>query len=241
MNDKAFSVERIAFLWLCAGIILCSAQESLAQLDRISVSVSGGAGYLPLKDWEDSFSSILCSHYERDQFGTYSEFRVAYHLTEKHAIALNVESINTSASLYNAMALTDPMGEIRGYASSVCEWDFSAIPVGLSYEFYLRGSEEEVTPFLGAGGSYFFSKVKAKSYFLHDGIFEDLSSESTRDGDGYGLHLYAGVQSKLTKHLLIFSRLRGRYSDGMAFTDKKESVKVEFTGFDFTLGLGWRF
>ncbi len=241
MRRTVVGKGRLIFLPLCIGLALWWCADALAQFDKISISLSGGAGYLPLNDWEDFATNISSSHFEKDKFGTYSELRVAYHLAGKHAIAPNVENINTSAFLHIADALTGPFGDTSGYASSVIEWDFSAVPVGLSYEFYPIGWEEKVTPFLGAGASYFFSKLEFKSYFLHDGRFADLSSEGVRDGEGYGLHLYVGVQSRLTEHLLIFSRLRGRYSDGMVFTDKQEAVKVEFTGFDLTLGLGWRF
>lgn len=241
MKKTVVARGRLIFLPLCIGLVLWWGADGLAQLDKISISLSGGAGYLPLNDWEDFATSISSSHFEKDKFGTYSELRVAYHLAGKHAIALNVESINISASAHIANALTGPFGDTSGYASSVIEWDFSAVPIGLSYEFRPTGSEESVTPFLGAGASYFFSKLEFKSYFLHDGRFADLSSEGTRDGEGYGLHLYVGVQSEVTKHFFIISRLRGRYSDGMAFTDEEEDVKVEFTGFDFTLGFGWRF
>jgi outer membrane protein W len=241
MNRQIRFRGRIIFACLCIGIVLFCAQESLAQFDRISVSVSGGAGHLPLKEWEDFATSNSSDHFDRDRFGSYLDFRIAYYLTEKHVIALNVEDLKTFASVCGVMTLTGPTGDTLGYACSLHEWDFSAIPIGLSYEFHPTGSEEKVSPFLGVGASYFFSKVKGKSWFLHDGRFENLSSGVTRDGEGCGLHLYVGVQSKLTKHLLIFSRLRGRYADGMAFTDKKGDIKVEFTGVDFTLGLGWRF
>jgi hypothetical protein len=241
MSHKTHLVARIVFICLCVTVVMCRAQESLAQFDRISFSFAGGAGYVSLDDWKDFFSGVSSSHFEKDRLGTYSEFRAAYHLACNHAIALNIENISASASLYEANALTDPHGELTGYASSVVEWDFSATPIGLSYEFCPNGCEEKVIPFLGIGASYFFTKVDHKSYFLHDGFFGNLSSEGTRDGEGYGLHVYAGVQCKLTRHLLILSRLRARYADGMALTDKKGAVKVEFTGFDFTIGWGWRF
>jgi hypothetical protein len=76
---------------------------------------------------------------------------------------------------------------------------------------------------------------------IYDSHLEDLTQKSSREGEGYGLHAYLGVQAKLTEHLFMVSRLRGRYADGMAFTDKKGEIKVDFTGVDFTLGLGWRF
>jgi outer membrane protein W len=241
MKGPARLIGRIILVLLCAGLVLCCAQESTAQLNRISVSISGGAGYLPLKDWEDFATSISSSHFEKDKFGSYLDLRAVYHLTDRHAVALNVESINTSASLYHAMALTGPTGDTSGYASSVIKWDFSAIPVGLSYEFHPMRSDESTSPFLGFGVSYFFSEVEYKSWFLHDGFFGDLGSKGARDGEGYGVHAYAGVQCQLTEQLLVVSRLRGRYADGMGFTDEEGAVKVEFTGVDFTLGLGWRF
>jgi outer membrane protein W len=237
MKGPTGLIGGIVLVLLCAAVVLCCAQESMARLDRISVSVSGGAGHLPLSDWEE-FASISSSHFEKDKLGTYLDFRVAYHLTNKHALALNVESIRTSATLhFNLVDYTSPLDP----QTAVNDWDFRAIPIGISYEFYPRSVEEKVSPFFGAGASYFFSEVKDKSWFLNEGVFEDLGSEGTRDGEGYGLHAYVGVQSQLTDYLLVVSRVRARYADGMAFTDKKEDVKVEFTGVDFTLGLGWRF
>ncbi len=151
MKKTIAAKGRLIFLPLCIGLVFWWGADSLAQLDRISVSLSGGAGYLPLDDWEDFATSISSGHFEKDKFGRYSELRLTYHLAGKHGIALNVENINTSASLYIANALTGPLGDTSGYASSVTEWDFSGVPVGLSYEFYPTGSEEKVTPFLGAG------------------------------------------------------------------------------------------
>ena len=241
MHGPNRATGRMILVCFCLGLVLCCVQESMAQLDRISVSVSGGAGYVSLEDWTDFWSSITHGHYEKDKLGIFLESRVVYHFTDKHAVALNVESINTSASLYHAMALTGPTGDTSGYASSVVEWDFSAIPVGLSYEFYPMRSDESTSPFFGLGVSYFFSELEYKSWFLHPGFFGDLGSEGTRDGEGYGVHAYVGVQCQLTEQLLVVSRLRGRYSDGMAFTDKERAIKVEFTGVDFTIGLGWRF
>ncbi len=43
------------------------------------------------------------------------------------------------------------------------------------------------------------------------------------------------------QQLYLVSRLRGRYANGMGLTDKEGDIKVEFTGIDFTFGVGWRF
>jgi hypothetical protein len=233
--------RHVVFVCLFAAITLFCSNPSQAQFDRLSFTFSGGAGYVSLNDWGDFCSSVSLSHYEKDKLGTFLESRIAYHLTDKHTIALHVENIKTSAILCGAMVLAGPWSEPEDHACYVDEWDFSATPIGLSYEFFPLGHEEKVSPFLGTGASYFFSKVEAKCNFLHDGRFEGLDSETSRDGDGYGLHVYAGIQSRIAKNLLFISRLRGRFADGMAFTDPKPAAKVEFTGFDFTIGWGWSF
>lgn len=231
----------IVLTCLCAIMVFFFSNLSQAQIDRFSFTLSGGAGYVSLNDWGDFWSRSSMSHYEKDKFGQFLESRISYHLTDKHAIALNVENIKTSADLYMAMTITDPFGEIREYACYVFEWEFTTTPIGLSYEFFPLGHEEKVAPFFGGGASYFFSKVEGKSHSLHDSRIESYDSENSRDGDGYGLHVYAGIQSRIANNLLFISRLRGRFADGMAFTDPKPAAKVEFTGFDFTIGWGWSF
>jgi len=96
------------------------------------------------------------------------------------------------------------------------------------------------SPFFGAGVSYFISKLEFKSFAVYDPFFFGLFNEQgAREGKGYGFHVYLGLQSQITQHLHFISRLRGRYADGMGFTDKKGSIKVEFTGIDITLGIDW--
>jgi hypothetical protein len=92
---------------------------------------------------------------------------------------------------------------------------------------------EHFTIILGAGVSYFISEAAA-----HDDYFNFTSK---RYGNGYGIHSSAGLNAELTRQLCLISQIRFRYSDGMGFTDKKGSIKVEFTGFDFSTGLSWTF
>ena len=226
---------------LLVGTTLFCSSQSQAQFNRLSFTLSGGAGYVSLDDWGDSFSKVSLSHYEKDKFGQFLESRIAYHLTDKYAVAFSLEKINTCASLFLTDVFTSEFGDTVGVASHVIEWDFLAVPVGLSFEFYPKSSEDRVAPFLGAGLSYLLSDVEAEYRYVYSERFSSVGGRGSRDGVGYGIHLYVGVQSKLTDHFLIFSRLRGRYADGMAFSEEEGDVKVEFTGFDFTMGWGWRF
>ncbi len=232
---------RMVYICLCVAMVLFGVLPLQAQSNKISFSVSGGAGYLPLDDWKDTFSGNPSDCFREDKFGSYLDFHASYYLTNKHALALDVEHIAVSASLFDVSIRTNEFGHFVGYFQTVVEWDFSATPIGFSYEFYPNGRESKVSPFLGGGFAYFFSQVRGQSFIYLDQITENQIQKSSRTGKGYGLHVYAGLESKLTDHWVVLSRLRGRYADGMAFTDKPGAIKVEFTGVDFTLGLGWMF
>lgn len=240
MNREMRFKRWFIFIWLCFGVFLFSAHESLAQFSRISIRGSTGAGYLPLRDWENFCEDIQLSHFSKDRFGSYRNLDIDYHVTEKHIIALTVEDIRTCVSLFGVEVFTTVTDTI-GYASYITEWNFKTTPLGLSYEFHPTGLHRRISPFLGIGISYFISEVKATFFEIHNSLFEKQTQEDTRNGKGYGFHVYIGLQSQIMQHLYLVSRLRGRYADGMGFTDKEGDIKVEFTGIDFTLGVGWRF
>ncbi len=236
--------RRMVYICLCVVMVLFGVLPLQAQSNKISFSVSGGAGYLPLKDWKDFATSITPSHFEQEMFGSYMDLHITYHLSKRHAVAIDVENIKTSASLHSVEYIIEWNGsntDTLGASSSVTDWDFRGTPIGLSYEFYPKSMDGSISPFLGAGASYLFSEVTRKQLYLYNPYQIIQFPKQTRTGQGYELHIYLGIISKLTDHLLVISRLMGRFSDGMAFTDKPGAIKVEFTGVDFTLGLGLRF
>ena len=230
------AMKRYIF-WIFICSFLFSSQECLAKFHRFSLRTIIGTGYLPLKDWGDFWGEIQSSYYQKDRFGSYWDIGLGYNITEKHALALTVGGISTSASLTGAMFL-DLGGDVIG-VTHVAEWDFTTTPLSLSYEFYPAGAHQKNSPFFGAGFSYLISELEARSLLIYKSVIGELTQEYTRNGKGYGFHAYLGLQSQITQHLHFISRLRGRYADGMGFTDKKGSIKVEFTGIDITLGIGW--
>ena len=241
MNKKIQSKERMVLICFCLAMVLFGGHAVQSEAYKISFSVSGEAGYLPLDDWKGTFRDYPSGRFWEDKFGSYLDFHASYFLTDKHALALDVEHIAVSASLYDVSIRTNEVGHFVGYFQTFLEWDFSSTPVGFSYEFYPKGRESKVSPFFGGGFAYFFSQVRGQTFIYLDQITENPIQKNTRTGEGYGLHAYVGIESKLTDHWVVLSRVRGRYADGMAFTDKPGDIKVEFTGVDFTLGLGWRF
>jgi len=240
MNRETHFLRWFIFIWLYIGSFLFSAQESIAQFSKISIRGNTGVGYLPLKDWENFSGEIGLSHFSKNRFGSYRGIDIDYHIAEKHSIVLTLEDIRTSASLFGVEIFTTVTDTI-GYASYVIDWNFKTTPIELSYEFYPTGLRRKVSPFFGIGISYFISEVKAKYFEIYNSLFEKQTQEDTRDGKGYGFHIYVGLQSQIMQHLYLISCLKGRYANGMGFTDKESDIKVEFTGVDFTFGAGWRF
>jgi len=198
---------------------------------RFSLRGMAGIGYLPMDAWGDFFSSAS-DNYHKDRFGLYWDVGVVYCITERHSIALTVGIIEISASCH----------ERNSFFSSAIEWDHRTIPIGLSYEYYLTSLNRWFSPFTGFTGlgvSYLLSEVESRSVFVEP-LYGRTTEQGKRTGEGYGFHAYFGIQSQLTPHVHFISRLRGRYADGMGFTDNKGDIKVEFTGIDLMLGLGWR-
>ena len=141
---------------------------------------------------------------------------------------MGTEFINSSASLSIPNFTTPSLSSF----STTIDWKFRGVPITLGYEYKMVDFNDH-SIILGAGVSYFISKVVA-----HDSYFNNTVR---RHGNGYGVHTSIGLNTKLTEKLSMISQIRYRYSDGMAFTDKESSIKVEFTGFDFSTGLSWTF
>jgi len=194
---------------------------------RISLRGTAGVGYLPLKAWGD-FVDDGTSDYRKERFGSYWDVGVVYRITERHSVALIVGGIEISAS------------DLRTNSSySVdTEWDFRTNPISLSYEFRPTKLNRQFSPFIGMGASYLLSEIEYQFEWFGEPYRYDTGG-GKRNGEGYGIHAYIGLQSQITPHVYFISRLRGRYADGLGFTQKKGDIKVEFTGIDITLGIDW--
>jgi outer membrane protein W len=184
-----------------------------------SARASFGVAYLPLSDWSNFFGELSNSFYSKNNPNLYYSLSFHYKLNSNHSINIGTELIRSTASQSAPIATVD--------------WKFRGIPITLGYEYSAFRFNDHFTPTLGAGISYFMSEVDA-----HDNLFNHTLK---RYGNGYGVHVSLGLNSQLTQTLSMFSQARYRYSDGMAFTDSKGAIKVEFTGFDFSTGLSWSF
>ncbi len=201
----------------CIALILLCSSNIFAQ--PLSVQTSVGFVYLPLHDWSRFFGEISNSFYSKNNPNLYYGLSVHYALNSNNSINIGTELIKSSASSSNSTITID--------------WKFQGLPITIGYDYKFLSFNEHFTPILGAGISYFISEVVA-----HDYLF---NSTLKRYGNGYGIQASAGLNSELTETLSMISQIRYRYSDGMAFSDTKGAIKVEFTGFDFNTGLSWTF
>lgn len=231
------AVILVAFVLTLAGPTQIPAQSS-----PFSIRITTGAAYLPLQDWGGFFNNVADSEYQHHTPDTYFGTSVHLALSDRHAIAIGAERIQTSASLFGYQILMNETGDSLGILSvDILTWAFQGTPITLSYEYRRQLSNWSVIPFLSIGFSYFRSQVQADLTHLTQAMPLPGGTGSARKGEGYGIHATLGLVTQFTKHLQLISQVRYRYADGMAFTDDEGDIKVEFTGFDASLGLGWSF
>ncbi|HEU4929187.1 MAG TPA: hypothetical protein VFU38_05105 [Candidatus Krumholzibacteria bacterium] len=190
-----------------------------------ALGVQVGAGYLPMKDWEDFWDGVTEGAYQHDRLGLYTEVSLTSRLTQRHAIRFTFEWITTSA-----WAAVN-QGEVDAHS---IEWDFETFPVSASYELTLRGAEPGALTLLGVGAGYYMSEVTGKTVGRINPVTE------TRRGDGYGFHAYLRQTALIADHFSLSGMIRGRWADGMALDDNDGDVKVEFTGVDVSMGIEYR-
>ncbi|MBN1398013.1 MAG: outer membrane beta-barrel protein [Bacteroidetes bacterium] len=181
----------------------------------LSVRSSVGVVHLPLSDWSKFWGGPSNSFYTKNNPNLYYGISLHYAINSKHSISTGTELIKSSASLSDSLL--------------VVNWKFQGIPVSIGYEYKIVTFNERFTPVVGLGCSYFISEVNVK--------VNGVDQNSNRRGKGYGIHMSLGLLSQLTESLSMITQVRYRYSDGMAFSDNKDDIKVEFSGFDFSVGL----
>jgi outer membrane protein W len=202
---------------LLAVLLLIYTKNAYAQ--PFSVRTSVGVVDLPFHDWSSIYGNLSNSFYTKNNPNLYYSLSIHYDLYSNHSINIGTELIRSTASSSGPTVTID--------------WKFQGIPITLGYEYSAFRFNHYFTPTFGVGISYFMSEVDA-----HDNFFNQTLK---RHGNGYGIHASLGLKSELTQRVGMISQLRYRYSNGMAFTDSKGDIKVEFTGFDFSTGLCWTF
>lgn len=225
--------------WLIGVWLIVGLQAGSLEAQKVSIGANAGSGQVPLTDWADFFGGVQYSHYESDRLALYWELFSRLAIADHHIVKLSVERITTSSSLA-AVSVFSPG---PGSATSTTEWDFSTVPVSLTYEFHLLGFDATSTPYLGAGAAVYFSAVETVTRTLYspDDRVDLLPDSATRDGEGYGFHGYVGQRTRITDKLSLSAQIRGRWADGMGFSEDPEDIDVDFTGIDLTVGLEWMF
>lgn len=209
---------------------------TFAQNIPISVRTNIGVAYLPFSDWNNSFGNTnsFYEYYDNGDPIIYGGLSVHYHINKNHSINVGSEILRQNiryAGQYEGMISPDSSGIIP----IKVKWSMRGIPVNLGYEYHADLFNFNFKPIFGFGLSYVFSHLNAYSYIPYGKV------KLTRSGKGYGIHSYIAFSSQISKKVSSLWQVRYRYSDGMAFTDKKGEVKVQFSGIDFSFGLNYSF
>lgn len=233
---KPCSIKIFSLFALAALVFSPSLPSTPAFAGSFSLRVTGGVAHLPLSDWSNFAKTIANpNYYQQNNPNPIYGLSFHYNLNQHHSMNLGTELLQTRASQSSLLYQFDSAGNPTGSWFSTAKMKFQGIPITLGYEVSPFSVSETFSPYLGAGASFFFSEVTGEV------IDPYVPSKVIRTGKGYGLHGAIGFQSHLSSVVSTVWQARYRYSNGMAFTDNDEDVKVEFSGFDFSVGLGLNF
>lgn len=224
--------------FLVAGGTIISVPWQMAHASQISAGAQLGAGHLPLAEWRSFVEGVENATYGADRLGLYGD---AYCRAEfgRHGVRVSVGAVTTSAH----STFVSVLNPAPGSTTTVVDWDFTSVPIGIYYELRLGSAGAGTTPFVGFGPNVCWSRVESKTRTLYPPdlatLFGELSGK--RDGWGYGLCSYIGQRITLTNTVLFSTMLRGQWVDGMGFSDSSDDVPVHFSGVDVSMGIEWAF
>lgn len=195
----------------------------------ILLGVQAGAGYLRLGDLEDFWDQFGINH-NTDDLAFQWEVSGTWRFAPRHAVRLSVERITTSINLY----FLSPFGSL------LSEQNLTTVPICASYEFAIATTPSGASTLLGLGGGIYATEIEGNELnYFGDPALDSIVHHS-REGTGYGFHGYLRQTAPISERLAISGMLRGRWADGMAFDDSEQDVPVDFTDFDFAVGLEWK-
>jgi hypothetical protein len=222
IETGATMINKISIILILLIII-----SPISSSQSVYSKASFGIAHYTLPDWSDFWSGITNEKYSKNNPNMSYLFSLGYQLNERHSLALEVEYLQAYPFMSNP----------------TLSWEFKAIPISIVYELRFGALSQNIIPYIGAGVSYVISEVTAISYILpvfYDGR-ELIEATNKRDGKGYGIHSNLGILTNISNSIFLDSHFRFRFSDGMAFTDEEGYIKVEFTGYHFNFGIGYRF
>jgi hypothetical protein len=206
------------------------------------VSFNGGAGVMPMSDWDREAKAYPNSYYLQNDYAGYMDLRLSLISGSRHSLRFAIGHIKTSSTVTYARRVAYDFN-VQVTAVKTILWQFSAIPMEFSYEYHPAGNEGSVVPFIGAGISGYLTKVNQRNYDLYN-YFGDPYLPIKRSGYdeiGYGFQAFVGVRAFVIPELFLETQLRARYADGTGVTDDHSDIKVMLNGFDFTVGVGSKF
>ncbi len=226
-------------LFFSFSLILAAVSASYSQETRFSVRANVGAAYLPLTAWNDFVgkTNLQTDLYEICNPIVYGGASVIYRISEEHFVSIASEVLRPQRKFVGSLLNVTSNSDTIGFFPLRIDWNFTGIPLTLGYEYHTGFLKNRFEPVVGIGVSYFFSEVTTKSIVIDSPRSSYFKQNLKRTGRGYGVNTSIAFQTKLNDSFKTLWQIRYRYSNGMAFTDNKGDIKVEFSGFDFAVGV----
>ncbi len=216
------------------GLLLAPAMSRAES--PIVIGGTVGSGHYPLNEWSDFWEPFSSAHYSDERISPNWTAFLGYEIFKHHTLKLTVGHHCVQAQ--GTITLSGSPGDPSPMATLVVEWDLSATPVGIAYEF-TPTLNDHVDLLAGVEAAYYWSRVDGTIEWAYDPdeIGPTLDNTGSRDEEGYGLTIYIGVRTPITSRVALTPMVRARYADGSDFTDHPKSPAIEFTGFDMALGV----
>ena len=228
--------ELLFILFVVLPLFICGD----AHASEFILYLNGGVAKIPMKEWTDFSSSISYSEYRKDNFAVTYSCELECTINPHHSILLDLSYLTYHSDLYCTLVWTDEVGQPIGNSTDHTHYHFSSYPIQMGYKV---NPTLKIPCYFSIKLGYYFSKLQTEYSPIYDnfGILDDFIGSVERTGRGYGASLHTGLQSTITRDLLMCVEISYRYANGMGFTDDPQAIKIEFSGFYFNVKFGYKF
>ena len=230
-------MKKACFIYLFVMLISANVY---AQKTPLSFRVKAGVAQIPLSEWKSFWTGNLqfrSAAYTTRTPIVFSGLSAHWKWSEKHSLFFGLELMRPKAQLVSSALILNESMDTVGLMPYRIDWKFKTIPLTLGYEYRTGFLKNKFEPVIGLGASLMFTELKAKDILMIDANTVITGPGGKRTGNGYGIEGSLGFHTRISDHWNTIWQARYRYSDGMYFSDDPGDIKIEFSGYDFSVGL----
>jgi len=225
---RIVKIRKLIDLLIIFVIVVTFNVNAHSQTKKISVSIGGGIGYLPVEPFGEVETYFPYSKSKRSKFGRYFQFKLKYHITVHHGIVFSIGSIGFYAK--------ETEYKDVDYTLLYVEEDLQSDVIGLSYEYTFLNNSKKNIPFIGIGAAKYSSRIDTKRLSSK----EVVSVYRSPYQNDYGFHVYIGSHYVIKNNYYIEPRLCIRYLESRIF-GFFTFLEIGHIGADLIISIGYKF